>query len=36
MSKRHQRTPLPQLTGAVAPLAARVDGRLKKMGAVWR
>jgi len=28
-------TPLPQLTGEVATLAARVDGHLKKMGAVW-
>ena len=28
--------PLPQLTGEVATLAARVDGHLKKMGAVWR
>jgi len=27
-------TPLPQLTGQVATLAARVDGHLKKMGAV--
>jgi hypothetical protein len=29
-------TPLPQLTGEVATLAAREDGRLKKMGAVWK
>lgn len=29
-------TPLPQLTGEVATLAARVDGHLKKMGAVWK
>jgi type I restriction enzyme M protein len=29
-------TPLPQLTGEVATLAARVDERLKKMGAVWK
>jgi type I restriction enzyme M protein len=29
-------TPLPQLTDEVATLAARVDGHLKKMGAVWR
>jgi type I restriction enzyme M protein len=29
-------TPLPQLTDQVAALAARVDGHLKKMGAVWR
>jgi type I restriction enzyme M protein len=29
-------TPLPQLTGQVATLAARVDGHLKKMGAVWK
>ena len=28
-------TPLPQLTDEVATLAARVDGHLKKMGAVW-
>jgi type I restriction enzyme M protein len=28
-------TPLPQLTGEIATLAARVDGHLKKMGAVW-
>jgi type I restriction enzyme M protein len=28
-------TPLPQLTCEVAALAARVDGHLKKMGAVW-
>ena len=28
-------TPLPQLTIEVADLAARVDGHLKKMGAVW-
>ena len=27
--------PLPQLTGKVAALAARVDEHLKKMGAVW-
>ena len=27
--------PLPQLTDEVATLAARVDGHLKKMGAVW-
>ncbi|MCR4312048.1 MAG: type I restriction endonuclease subunit M, partial [Candidatus Uhrbacteria bacterium] len=27
--------PLPQLTGEVATLAARVDEHLKKMGAVW-
>jgi type I restriction enzyme M protein len=27
--------PLPQLTGEVAMLAARVDEHLKKMGAVW-
>ena len=30
------RLPLPQLTGEVATLTARVDGRLKKMGAVWK
>ena len=29
-------TPLPQLTDKVATLAARVDGHLKKMGAVWK
>ena len=29
-------TPLPQLTDAVATLAARVDEHLKKMGAVWK
>jgi type I restriction enzyme M protein len=29
-------TPLPQLTDGVAALAARVDGHLKKMGAVWK
>ncbi len=29
-------TPLPQLTGEVATLAERVDGHLKKMGAVWK
>ncbi|MCC7179918.1 MAG: type I restriction-modification system subunit M [Acidobacteria bacterium] len=29
-------TPLPQLTDEVASLAARVDGHLKKMGAVWK
>jgi type I restriction enzyme M protein len=29
-------TPLPQLTDAVATLAARVDGHLKKMGTVWK
>jgi type I restriction enzyme M protein len=29
-------TPLPQLTDDVAALAARVDGHLKKMGAVWK
>jgi type I restriction enzyme M protein len=28
-------TPLPQLTNEVATLSARVDGHLKKMGAVW-
>jgi type I restriction enzyme M protein len=28
--------PLPQLTDEVAALAARVDGHLKKMGAVWK
>jgi type I restriction enzyme M protein len=29
-------TPLPQLTDEVATLAVRVDGHLKKMGAVWK
>ena len=29
-------TPLPQLADEVATLAARVDGHLKKMGAVWK
>jgi type I restriction enzyme M protein len=29
-------TPLPQLTNEVAALTARVDGHLKKMGAVWK
>ena len=29
-------TPLPQLTGEVATLAARVDKHLKKMGAIWK
>lgn len=29
-------TPLPQLTDEVATLTARVDGHLKKMGAVWK
>jgi type I restriction enzyme M protein len=29
-------TPLPQLTDDMATLAARVDGHLKKMGAVWK
>jgi type I restriction enzyme M protein len=28
--------PLPQLTDEVAAFAARVDGHLKKMGAVWK
>jgi type I restriction enzyme M protein len=28
--------PLPQLTDDVAALAARVDGHLKKIGAVWK
>ena len=28
-------TPLPKLTGEVDCLAARVEGHLKKMGAVW-
>ena len=29
-------TPLPQLTGKVATLAAGVGEHLKKMGAVWK
>jgi len=29
-------TPMPQLTHEVASLAARVDGHLKRMGAVWK
>jgi len=29
-------TPLPRLTDEVAALSARVDGHLKKMGAVWK
>lgn len=29
-------TPLPQLTDEVAGFAARVDGHLKQMGAVWK
>jgi type I restriction enzyme M protein len=29
-------TPLPQLTDELAGLATRVDGHLKKMGAVWK
>jgi len=29
-------TPVPQLTDEVAALAAKVDGHLKKMGAVWK
>jgi type I restriction enzyme M protein len=29
-------TPLPQLTDEVTALAARVDGHLKRMGAVWK
>ena len=28
--------PMPQLTGEVATLTARVDEHLKKMGAVWK
>ena len=35
LAKRYA-TPLPQLTDEVATLAARVDGHLKKMGAVWK
>ena len=29
-------TRLPQFTGEVAALAARVEGRLAKMGAAWK
>src|SRR5439155_23227013 len=29
-------TPLPRLTDELATLAARVDGHLKKMGAMWK
>jgi type I restriction enzyme M protein len=29
-------TPLPQLVDELATLATRVDGHLKKMGAVWK
>ena len=29
-------TPLPELIGEVDTLAARVDGHLKRMGAVWK
>ena len=29
-------TPLPQLTGEVVELTVRVDGHLKKMGAIWK
>jgi type I restriction enzyme M protein len=29
-------TPMPQLTGQVATLSARVDEHLKKMGAIWK
>jgi type I restriction enzyme M protein len=29
-------TPLPKVTEAVADLASRVDGHLKRMGAVWK
>ena len=29
-------TPLPQLTGDVAALAAKVDQHLQKMGVVWK
>ena len=29
-------TPLPQLTAELATLAKRVEGHLKKMGAVWK
>jgi hypothetical protein len=36
MNAERYATPLPQLTDEVATLAARVDGHLKKMGAVWK
>ena len=36
MTSERDATPLPQLTDEVAMLAARVDGHLKKMGAVWK
>ena len=36
MSAERYATPLPQLTDEVATLAARVDGHLEKMGAVWK
>ena len=32
-SSERYATPLPELTGEVAELAAKVDGQLKKMGA---
>ena len=35
LAERYE-APLPQLTEEVAALAARVDGHLKKMGAVWK
>jgi type I restriction enzyme M protein len=35
LAERYDR-PLPQLIDEVASLAARVDGHLKKMGAVWK
>jgi len=35
LAERYE-APLPQLTDEVAALAARVDGHLKKMGAVWK
>ena len=36
MNRPAQPHRLPQLTDEVAALAARVDGHLKKMGAVWK
>lgn len=36
MNAERYATPLPRLTEEVATLAARVDGHLKKRGAVWK
>lgn len=36
MNAERYAIPLPQLTDKVTTLAARVDGHLKKMGAVWK